>query len=49
MDKFEMASVGRGNYVVAVLHVGGSKASNIKLISHREPRTGRTWFHVGWT
>jgi hypothetical protein len=39
-----MAFVGHGNYVVVVLHVGGSKAYDIKLVLHREPRTGYTWF-----
>jgi hypothetical protein len=31
VDLFEMAYVGHGNYVVVVLHVGGSKAYDIKL------------------
>jgi hypothetical protein len=35
-----MACVGTVNYVVVVLHVGGSKASDIKLVLQREPRTG---------
>jgi hypothetical protein len=32
-----MAYVGPRNYVVVVLHVGGSKASYIKLVLQREP------------
>jgi 8-oxo-dGTP pyrophosphatase MutT (NUDIX family) len=39
-----MASVGPGRYVVVVLHVGGTKMSNVKLALQREPRTGKTWF-----
>jgi hypothetical protein len=35
-----MAVVGPGNYVVVVLFVGGTKASYIKLVFQREPRTG---------
>jgi 8-oxo-dGTP pyrophosphatase MutT (NUDIX family) len=42
-----MAIVGHGHYVVVVLHVGGSKAADIKLVLQREPRNGETWFHVG--
>jgi ADP-ribose pyrophosphatase YjhB (NUDIX family) len=42
-----MASVGPGRYVVVVLHVGGTKLSNIKLVLQREPRTGKTWFPAG--
>jgi 8-oxo-dGTP pyrophosphatase MutT (NUDIX family) len=42
-----MASVGHGNCVVIVRIVGGSKASNIKLILQREPRTGKAWFLAG--
>jgi 8-oxo-dGTP pyrophosphatase MutT (NUDIX family) len=42
-----MASLGPRNYGVVVLHVGGSKASNIKLVLPREPRTGTTWFLDG--
>jgi 8-oxo-dGTP pyrophosphatase MutT (NUDIX family) len=30
--------------VVVVLHVGGSKASDIELVLQREPRLGKTWF-----
>jgi 8-oxo-dGTP pyrophosphatase MutT (NUDIX family) len=41
-----MESFGPGNYMVVVLHVGGSKAFDINLVSVREPRTGRTWFHA---
>jgi 8-oxo-dGTP pyrophosphatase MutT (NUDIX family) len=41
-----MASIGSGHYVVLVLHVGGSKVSDIKLVVQREPRIGKTWFHV---
>jgi ADP-ribose pyrophosphatase YjhB (NUDIX family) len=39
-----MASVGHGRYVVVVIHVGGTKLSNVKLVLQREPRTGKTWF-----
>jgi ADP-ribose pyrophosphatase YjhB (NUDIX family) len=42
-----MASVGPGRYVVAVIHVGGTKLSNVKLLLQREPRTGKTWFPAG--
>jgi ADP-ribose pyrophosphatase YjhB (NUDIX family) len=42
-----MASVGLGRYVVVVLHVGGTKSSDVKLVLQREPRTGKTWFPVG--
>jgi 8-oxo-dGTP pyrophosphatase MutT (NUDIX family) len=42
-----MASVGHGNYVVVVLTVGGSKASNIKLVLQRKPRNGKIWFLAG--
>jgi hypothetical protein len=42
-----MAFVGPGHYVVVVLHVGGSKASDIKLVLHREPRNDKTWFLAG--
>jgi hypothetical protein len=37
-----MASVGHGRYEVVVLHVGGTKLSNVKLVLQREPRTGNT-------
>jgi hypothetical protein len=47
LDKFKMAYVGPGRYVVVVLHVGGSKASDIKLVLQREPRFGKTWFPAG--
>jgi ADP-ribose pyrophosphatase YjhB (NUDIX family) len=30
--------------VVVVLHVGGTKLSDIKLVLQRETRTGKTWF-----
>jgi 8-oxo-dGTP pyrophosphatase MutT (NUDIX family) len=39
-----MASVGPGRYVVVVIHVGGTKLSNVKQVLQREPRTGKTWF-----
>jgi hypothetical protein len=39
-----MASVGYGRYVVVVLHVGGSKLADVKLVLQREPRSGKTWF-----
>jgi hypothetical protein len=39
-----MASVGLGNNVVVVLHVGGTKASGIKLRLKREPRSCKSWF-----
>jgi 8-oxo-dGTP pyrophosphatase MutT (NUDIX family) len=42
-----MACVGPGNYVVVVLHVGGCKASDTKLVLKREPRTCKTWFLAG--
>jgi hypothetical protein len=42
-----MAYVGHGRYVVVVLHVGGTKLSDIKLVSQREPRSGKTWFPAG--
>jgi trehalose-6-phosphatase len=35
------------NYVVVVRHVGISKASDIKLVLQRKPRTGKTWFPIG--
>jgi hypothetical protein len=37
-----MASVGLGHYVVVVLHVGGSNASDIQHVLQREPRIGTT-------
>jgi 8-oxo-dGTP pyrophosphatase MutT (NUDIX family) len=42
-----MAFVGPGRYVVVVLHVGGTKLSNVKLVLQREPRTGKTWVPAG--
>jgi hypothetical protein len=43
-----MPSVGPGHYyVVGFLHVGGSKASDIKHVLQREPRTCKTWFLAG--
>jgi 8-oxo-dGTP pyrophosphatase MutT (NUDIX family) len=42
-----MASVGPGRYVVVVIHVGGTKLSNVKLVLQREPRTGKTGFPAG--
>jgi 8-oxo-dGTP pyrophosphatase MutT (NUDIX family) len=42
-----MASFEHGNYVVVVLPVGGSKASNIKFVIQCEPRTGKTRFLAG--
>jgi 8-oxo-dGTP pyrophosphatase MutT (NUDIX family) len=33
--------------VVFVLHVGGTKLSDVKLVLQREPRTGKTWFPAG--
>jgi 8-oxo-dGTP pyrophosphatase MutT (NUDIX family) len=29
---------------VVVIHVGGTKLSDVKLVLQREPRTGTTWF-----
>jgi 8-oxo-dGTP pyrophosphatase MutT (NUDIX family) len=42
-----MASLGHGNYVVVVLPIRGSKASDIKLVIHREPRIVKFWFPAG--
>jgi 8-oxo-dGTP pyrophosphatase MutT (NUDIX family) len=42
-----MAFVGLGRYMVLVLHVGGTKLSNFKLVLQIEPRTGKTWFPAG--
>jgi ADP-ribose pyrophosphatase YjhB (NUDIX family) len=42
-----MAYVGPGRYVVVVLHVGGTKLSNVKLVSQRELLTSKTWFSAG--
>jgi hypothetical protein len=44
IDKFDMASLGPSNYMVVVMLVGGSKASDIKLVLQCEPRTGKTLF-----
>jgi 8-oxo-dGTP pyrophosphatase MutT (NUDIX family) len=43
-----MASVRPGRYVVVVLHVGGTKLSDVKLVLQCEPRIGKTWFPVGY-
>jgi 8-oxo-dGTP pyrophosphatase MutT (NUDIX family) len=42
-----MASHGRGNCVVILLIVEGSKASDMKLVLSQEPRTSKTWFPGG--
>jgi 8-oxo-dGTP pyrophosphatase MutT (NUDIX family) len=42
-----MAFVGPVRYVVVVLHVGGTKLSDVKLVLQREPRSGKTWFPAG--
>jgi 8-oxo-dGTP pyrophosphatase MutT (NUDIX family) len=42
-----MAYVKHGHYVMVVLHVGGSKAFDIKLVLLRKPRTGKTRFVAG--
>jgi ADP-ribose pyrophosphatase YjhB (NUDIX family) len=42
-----MASNGPRRYVVVVIHVGGTKLSNVKLVLQREPRTGKIWYPVG--
>jgi 8-oxo-dGTP pyrophosphatase MutT (NUDIX family) len=42
-----MAFVGLGRYVVVVLHVRGTKLSDVKLVLQREPRSGKTWFPDG--
>jgi 8-oxo-dGTP pyrophosphatase MutT (NUDIX family) len=39
-----MASLGLGNYVAAVLPIGGSKTYDFKHVSQHEPRT---WFPAG--
>jgi hypothetical protein len=36
-----MASVGARRYVLVVLHVGGTKLNEVKLVLQREPRTGK--------
>jgi ADP-ribose pyrophosphatase YjhB (NUDIX family) len=33
--------------VAVVLHVGGSKLADVKLVLQREPRSGKTWFPYG--
>jgi ADP-ribose pyrophosphatase YjhB (NUDIX family) len=43
-----MASLGPGIYVVVLIHVGGTKVSNVKLVLQREPRTGKNWFPAGY-
>jgi hypothetical protein len=40
-------SLGPRHYVMVVLHVGGSKASDIKLVLQRELRSGKIWFRAG--
>jgi hypothetical protein len=42
-----MAFLGLGKEVVVVLTFGGSKASSIKLVLQRAPRTCKTWFPAG--
>jgi 8-oxo-dGTP pyrophosphatase MutT (NUDIX family) len=42
-----MAYVGPCRYVVVVLHIGGSKLADLKLVLQREPRSGRTRFPAG--
>jgi 8-oxo-dGTP pyrophosphatase MutT (NUDIX family) len=42
-----MASAGPGHYAVVALHVGGSKASDIKLVFQPKPRTRKTLFLAG--
>jgi 8-oxo-dGTP pyrophosphatase MutT (NUDIX family) len=32
---------------VLVIHVGGTKSSDLKLVLQREPRSGKTWFPAG--
>jgi ADP-ribose pyrophosphatase YjhB (NUDIX family) len=39
-----MAYVGQGDYGVVALPFKGSKASYIKLVLPREPRSGKSWF-----
>jgi ADP-ribose pyrophosphatase YjhB (NUDIX family) len=43
-----MAFVGPGHYVVIVIHVGGTKLSDVKLVLQREPRTDKTRFPGGF-
>jgi 8-oxo-dGTP pyrophosphatase MutT (NUDIX family) len=42
-----MASFGPERYLVVVLHVGGTKLSDVKLVLQREPRYGKTCFPAG--
>jgi ADP-ribose pyrophosphatase YjhB (NUDIX family) len=42
-----VGSVGSGNCVIVVLHVGRTKASYIKLVLQSEPRTGKYWCRAG--
>jgi 8-oxo-dGTP pyrophosphatase MutT (NUDIX family) len=42
-----VTSLGHGHYVVVVLHVGGSKASHIKLVLQREHRSRKKWIPDG--
>ena len=42
-----MPSIEHGRYVVVVLHVGGTKLSDIRLVLQREPRSGKTWLPAG--
>jgi 8-oxo-dGTP pyrophosphatase MutT (NUDIX family) len=44
---FDMASLGLGNYVVVIPHVGGSKSSDVKLVLQRELRTENILFLAG--
>jgi 8-oxo-dGTP pyrophosphatase MutT (NUDIX family) len=39
-----MAYVGPVCYVVIVLHVGGYKLVDVKLVLQRQSRSGKTWF-----
>jgi 8-oxo-dGTP pyrophosphatase MutT (NUDIX family) len=41
-----MVPVCLNNYVVVVLHVKGTKASDIELVLQREPSTRKAWFHA---
>jgi ADP-ribose pyrophosphatase YjhB (NUDIX family) len=46
--RFDMASLGPGNYVLLViLHVGGSKVSYVNLVFKQEPRIRKTWIPTG--
>jgi hypothetical protein len=42
-----MTSIGPIHYVVVVLHVRGSKASDIKIVLLGEPRSGKIWLYAG--